>query len=99
MTLRGLNRVAGRADREHDVGRADAKLLEEDPRHGVVVVLARVHQRVAHDVVPALERRDHRHRLHEVRPCADNRHDAILRSTRTDDRSACDGAGRRADLY
>ena len=46
MTRAVCWRVRARADAEHVVGLADPELLEEDPRHRVVVVLAGVDEHV-----------------------------------------------------
>ena len=50
MTRAVCDRVGCGTDGQHHIGRPDAELVEEDPRHRVVVVLAGVNQRVANTI-------------------------------------------------
>ena len=76
----GLHRVRSRSDAENVIGLADAELLEEDPRHRVVVVLSRVDQRVPDRPRASGERGDDRRGLHEVGTRADDRDHVVDRS-------------------
>jgi len=76
----GLRGGRGRAHAQLAVGRRDCQLLEEDARHVVVVVLARVDDCL---VVPLPEQPRHRRRLHELGPVAYYR----------DDPHVCPGVG------
>lgn len=67
----GLLRLRSAPDLEVAVGPREAELLEEDPRHLLVVVLARVHEPL-HDARAARQRLHDGRDLHEVRPCADD---------------------------
>ncbi len=72
---RGLQGVRTRAHAEAMVGLGDSQLREEHLGHRLVVVLAGVHEHV-HELLPAaLQRRDDRRDLHEVRPRAHDRED------------------------
>jgi hypothetical protein len=64
------------------VGLAGPELLEEDPRHRVVVVLAGVDEHVLELVGAGGERAHDRDRLHDVRPRPDDREDLASRAHR-----------------
>jgi hypothetical protein len=63
-----LDGMAGRADTEHVVGFRHTKVIDEDARHRMVVVLAGVDNRLPD--VPAIQFTDDRRHLHEVRASA-----------------------------
>ena len=69
---RRLHRVAAGADLEHVVGGGHAELLQEDLGHQPVVVLTGVDDRVAAPGVTRPQGADHRRRLDEVGPGADD---------------------------
>ena len=71
----GLCGVTAGADIEPYVRYAHPEFVEEDLRHRVVVVLARVHERVTDRRRPPRQRSNHRDGLHEVRPGPHHRHD------------------------
>ena len=80
---RGLNGVSARTNVERVIRSADSELLEEDPGHRVVVVLAGMHEHV-------LELRP------RVEPCSDRRDLHVIRA-RADDGDDPPGAKHRRD--
>jgi hypothetical protein len=82
----GLFAVACRPDAERDIGARHAELLEEDLRHGLVVVLLGVNEeRLQAGRLP--EGLDDRGHLHEVRPGPDDAGDLHASITRGSARS------------
>ncbi len=68
---RGLLRVGSGADAEMNIGLGKLEIVEEDPRHVLVVVLPRMDQR-AFEAAALPELADERRRLHEIRAGADD---------------------------
>ena len=77
---RRLLGMRARPDIEHVIRLADPQLLEEHARHGVVVMLAGVHEHVLEGIGTPRELGDDRGGLHEVRPGSDDREDLQRRA-------------------
>jgi hypothetical protein len=92
---RGLGRVAAAADAEIPIGLRQAQLVEEDPRQGVVVVLAGVDEPLR-DAAPVRQRGHHRRRLDEVRASPDDVHQLRHRAECYQRRAEARGVSRPA---